>query len=115
MTLVKADLTILTRYGELVNNEKTRNEIISLLMDEYHRTKVSILAITQQEKLLDKNPVLQQYISLRERYLDPLSYIQFDLLKRYRSLPEDSAERAALLEGIHLSINGIASGMKNTG
>ncbi len=115
MTLVKADMNILSRYGVLVTNEQTRDEIIELLQTEYLRTKDSILKITEQEKLLDKNPVLQQYLSLRERYLDPLSYIQVDLLKRYRALPADSSQRQALLEGIHLSINGIASGMKNTG
>lgn len=115
MTLAKADMSIVSRYGSLVSDQKMAEDFIGAFKDEFERTKRSLLAVTEQDALLAKNPTLQHYLSIRDRYLDPLSYIQVDLLHRYRAAEAESAEKAALLEAIHLSINGIASGMKNTG
>jgi phosphoenolpyruvate carboxylase len=75
----------------------------------------ALLQITQKDNLLDDNPVLQQSIRLRNPYVDLLSYIQVDLLKRFRALPEDSPEREEMVYPLLLTISAICSGMLNTG
>jgi phosphoenolpyruvate carboxylase len=75
----------------------------------------ALLQITEQEHLLDNAPVLQRSIRLRNPYVDPLSYIQVSLLRRYRSLPEDALERETMAHPLLLTISGISSGLLNTG
>ena len=113
MTLAKADLNILERYGSLVKSVELRDKFMKILTEEFKKTIQGVLAITEQEQLLDHNPGLREILFVRNHYLDPLSYIQVDLLRRYREQLSDPSPR--LLKAIHLSINGIASGMKNTG
>lgn len=115
MTLAKTDPLIMQRYGELVVDSDIRNEMLGRLLEEHTLTIKMIGAITGQEELLDKQPLLKETLFIRRHYLDPLSYLQVDLLKRYRSLDETHPEKGELLRAIQLSINGIASGMKNTG
>ena len=115
MTISKADMLILQRYSSLVTEKPLRDRFMHLLTSEYERATRMILAITEQSEILEKNPTLQSYLKTRDRYLDPLNYIQVDLLKRYRATDSSDPERQKLIRAIQVSINGIASGMKNTG
>ena len=74
-----------------------------------------MLGITEQKHLLDNAPILQRSIRLRNPYVDPLSYIQVSLLRRFRSLPAYSPEREAMAHPLLLTIAGISSGLLNTG
>ncbi|MBS0261384.1 MAG: phosphoenolpyruvate carboxylase [Planctomycetes bacterium] len=112
MILAKADLTIARLYAELVENREIGNQIFSRIELEYQRTTEAIRLITGQVELLDNMPVLKRSIERRNPYVDPLSFIQLVLLARLRSGNDPSTElQTAVLE----SINGIASGLKNTG
>jgi phosphoenolpyruvate carboxylase len=87
-------------------------------MEEYARTVACVLQVTRQAELLERSPVLARSIKLRNPYVDALHVAQITLLRRYRALPPSStseAERQALLDAIHHSINGIAAGLQTTG
>ncbi len=115
MTLAKSDLRIAHTYTDLVANERLRDRLWERIAEEHAMCVDAVLLITENESLLDDSPVLQRSIRLRNPYVDPLSYIQVNLLRRLRSLPEDSPERAAVLETLLLTVSGISSGMLNTG
>lgn len=111
MTLTKTDMTVATRYVEtLVAPE--HQSVFATILEEFERTRDRILAITGDGRLLDRNPILQRTLAVRDRYLDPISYLQVSLLKRARDDGENSdrLERALLL-----SVNGLAAGLRNTG
>ena len=109
--LAKADLTIARLYAELVEDEAVRERVFTILEEEYHRACRQILRITGQHQILANNPMLARSIRLRNPYVDPLSLIQVDLLRRKRS-GEESEELNYALAG---TINGIAAGLRNTG
>lgn len=110
MALAKADLTIGERYAELVEDETLREAIWAPIRAEYDRTCALVLAVTGQARLLDRTPVLQRSIERHNRYVDPLSFIQVELLRRQRRDGDsEELERAMLL-----TINGIAGGLRNT-
>jgi phosphoenolpyruvate carboxylase len=111
MALAKADLTIGERYAELVEDETLREAIWEPIRSEYERTRELVLAVTGQTRLLDRTPVLQHSIERRNPYVDPLSFIQVELLRRLR---RDGASEA-LVRAMLLTINGIAGGLRNTG
>lgn len=111
LALAKADLEIAELYVRLVSNDAMRERIWSQLKTEYDRTERMILKISGQERLLDRDPVLQRSIDRRNPYVDPLSFIQVELLKRLREDPENDE----IVETLHLAVNGIAGGLKNTG
>ena len=112
MILVKADMTIARLYADLVDDQALAARIFDRIEAEYRRTVDVICRIIGQENLLDHSPLLQNSIRRRNPYIDPLSFIQLVLLKRLRSGDEPRDELlAATLE----SINGVASGLKNTG
>ena len=111
MALAKADLTIAERYAELVEDETLREAIWSSIRAEYERTRELMLAVTGQARLLDRTPVLQRSIERRNPYVDPLSFIQVELLRRLRSGNASEQLTRAML----LTINGIAGGLRNTG
>ena len=111
MVLAKTDLAIASRYAELVPAEKLRKEIFGRLSDEWHRARKWLAAITGNAELLADNPTLARSIRNRFPYLDPLNHVQVELLRRYRSGERD--ER--LLRMIHLTINGLAAGLRNSG
>jgi phosphoenolpyruvate carboxylase len=111
MVLAKTDLAIASRYAELVSNKKLRQEIFRRLSDEWHRARKWLAAITGNTELLADNPTLARSIRNRFPYLDPLNHVQVELLRRYRSGERD--ER--LLRTIHLTINGLAAGLRNSG
>jgi phosphoenolpyruvate carboxylase len=111
MALAKADLAIGASYAGLVEDEPLREEIWAWICAEYERTRELVLAVTGQARLLDRTPVLQRSIERRNPYVDPLSVIQVELLRRVR---RDGAS-AELARAILLTINGIAGGLRNTG
>jgi len=111
MVLSKTDLGIASRYAELVQDASQREQIFGRIHTECQLTKRAVLAITEQRELLAKNPTLANAIKHRLPYLDPLNHLQVELLKRYRS--GRTGERVR--RGIHLTINGIAAGLRNSG
>jgi len=121
ISLVKADMTIARKYATLVRNSDIRERIFGQIEAEYERTVSSICRISGMTALLDSNPVLQRSIRLRNPYIDPISYLQIEFLRRFRELPANTndeqieAQRSELLSAVLLSINGVAAGLKNTG
>lgn len=115
MALAKADLTIARQYAAMIQDDTIRARIFTLIEEEYARTKGMILKITGQEDILDNTPVIQESIRLRNPYVDPLSYLQVQLLAELRSLRAQNGDDAELLREVLLTINGIAAGLRNTG
>jgi phosphoenolpyruvate carboxylase len=111
MALAKADMTIGERYAELVEDATLRDAIWTRIRSEYERTREQLLAVTDQTRLLDRTPVLQRSIERRNPYVDPLSFIQVELLRRLR---RDGASED-LVRAMLQTINGIAGGLRNTG
>ena len=111
MVLSKSSIAIARRYSELVADKELRQQIFGRIRDEWHRTVQSLLAISQQERLLQENPLLERSIQNRFPYLDPLNHIQVELMKKYRQQPENPE----VLRGIQLTINGISAGLRNSG
>ncbi len=111
MVLAKTDLAIASRYAELVSDAALREAIFPRLAREHAATVRCLLAITGADRLLQTNPLLERSIRNRFPYLDPLNHIQVELLARYRA--GDHEERTQ--RGIHLTINGIAAGLRNSG
>ena len=115
MTLSKADFEIAAHYAELVHPAETGRTIYGALKTEFDKTNSLILKATRQSELLDNNKTLQQSIRLRNPYIDPMSYIQVELLRRLKSEVRKEEERREIESAIFLSINGIAAGLRNTG
>ncbi|MNI11007.1 Phosphoenolpyruvate carboxylase [compost metagenome] len=115
MALAKADLTIAKEYGSMVKDSQMAERIFGLIREEYDLTSSLILQITGQQEILDNVPVIQESIRLRNPYVDPLSYMQVELLAELRQLREDNEDDAILLREVLLTINGIAAGLRNTG
>lgn len=109
--LAKADFRIARRYAELVEDVALRDRVFLLLREEFQRTRRHILQITGQSELLETNPVLAGSIRLRNPYVDPMSLIQVELLRRKRA----GQESPELNYALGVTINGIAAGMRNTG
>jgi phosphoenolpyruvate carboxylase len=82
---------------------------------EWDRTEAAILAMTGRSQILEGSPVLLRSIRLRNPYVDPLSFVQATLLRRWRGLPEDSREREDVRRVLALTVNGVAAGLQNTG
>ncbi|MET4576518.1 phosphoenolpyruvate carboxylase [Ottowia thiooxydans] len=111
MVLAKSDLRLATRYAELVNDRALRQKTFSMIEAEWHKTSNALALITgAQNRVLD-NTEMQLSLRYRFPYIDPLHHLQVELMRRYRD--GDGDER--LLRGIHLSINGVAAGLRNTG
>ncbi|RED54396.1 phosphoenolpyruvate carboxylase type 1 [Cohnella lupini] len=115
MALGKADLIIAGQYAGMIEDETIKGRIFKQIEDEYAKTKEMILTITGQEDILDNVPVIQESIRLRNPYVDPLSYMQVQLLTELRELRSENGEDAELLRVVLLTINGIAAGLRNTG
>ena len=115
MVLAKCDLGIARRYAALVPDRRAANRIFALLEAEWHRTEQALAIITGQPRRLQANPALARSIESRFPYLDPLNHLQVELLRRYRTRRADDPEVARVRTGIHLSINGLATGLRNTG
>lgn len=116
VSLAKADLSIARLYAELVENTAVREQIYGEIEQAFQLTENWILRVTNQRDLLDNDPVLQTSVRQRNPYIDPLNFVQVSLLRRLRALADqDGAQAQALREAIFLTINGIASGLQNTG
>jgi phosphoenolpyruvate carboxylase len=116
MTLAKADFQIARQYAECLADGVTGRTIFAKLEAEYELSRRMVLAITEEKHLLDKAPVLQRSIAVRNPYVDPMSYLQVELLARKRAQSSNaSGPDDKLLYAILLTINGIAAGMRNTG
>jgi phosphoenolpyruvate carboxylase len=117
MTLAKSDFQIARQYASLTLNGQEGRRIFSLLEDEHKRACRIVLQITGERHLLDQSPVLQRSIAVRNPYVDPMSYLQVELLARRREQERgvNQADREKLLYATLLTLNGIAAGMRNTG
>ena len=111
MVLAKSDIAIASRYAELVSDINLRDRVFSRLRREWQGVVNGLLTIMRQETLLEGNPLLASSIRNRFPYLDPLNHMQIELLKRYRAGDRDQN----VVNGIHLTINGIAAGLRNSG
>jgi phosphoenolpyruvate carboxylase len=111
MVLAKTDLAVASRYAELVPDTQMRDAVFERIAEEHARSVRHCLAITQQSSLLEDNPTLARSIRNRFPYLDPLNHLQVELLRRYRAGDTDARTRRA----IHLTINGVAAGLQNSG
>ncbi|MBN3523700.1 phosphoenolpyruvate carboxylase [Paenibacillus apiarius] len=115
MALAKADLVIAKEYANMIKDETIRDRIFTAIEEEHQLTTDLILQITGQEEILDNVPVIQESIRLRNPYVDPLSYMQVQLLAELRELRESEEDDPILLREVLLTINGIAAGLRNTG
>ena len=116
LTLLKADMQIAFRYALLVPDEAVRVRIFDNIAAEFSRTEHAILAITGQKSLLEREPVLAKSVQLRNPYIDPLNYIQVEMIRRLREMPDKTTPEAESLRAvIELTINGVSGGLKNTG
>ena len=111
MVLAKTDLAIASRYAELVPDATLRREVFGRIEAEWQRARRSLAQITGEAELLAENPTLARSIRNRFPYLDPLNHLQIELLRRHRA--DGGDER--LLRAIHLTINGVAAGLRNSG
>ena len=111
MVLAKTDLAVASRYADLVADAAVRQRVFERIAAEHQRSIEHLRAITGQAGLLDDNPTLARSIRDRVPYLDPLNHLQVELLRRYRAGQTDERTRRA----IHLTINGLAAGLRNSG
>jgi phosphoenolpyruvate carboxylase len=111
MVMAKSDLALASRYAELLADARLRKKIFSAIELEWHRTGTALGMITGDKQRLTHNAALQRSIRHRFPYIDPLHHLQVELIRRYRAGQAD--ERVQ--RGIHISINGIAAGLRNTG
>ena len=111
MVLAKSDLALASRYSELVTDARLRKRIFSAMEAEWHRTVQVLGDITGESDRLAANPALARSIQHRFPYIDPLHHLQVELVRRWREGQTDERVKT----GIHLSINGIAAGLRNTG
>jgi phosphoenolpyruvate carboxylase len=111
MVLAKTDLAVASRYAALVTDKKLRKHVFERIVAEWERTSKVLSEITGKTERLADNPLLARSIKSRFPYLDPLNHLQVELLKRHRA--GDTNPR--LRRGIHLTINGIAAGLRSTG
>jgi phosphoenolpyruvate carboxylase len=112
MALMKADITTAKEYLSLVEDQKIAERIFSNILEEYERTKAILLKITGDNELLDHTPNIKDSVYRRNPYVDPLNFLQVELIKELRNQNEPSDE---LLTEVLLTISGISAGLRNTG
>jgi phosphoenolpyruvate carboxylase len=119
MVLAKTDLGIAARYVELVEDKRLGRRIFAAIQEEFTRTQEALTLITGEKNRLAANPALARSIEHRFPYIDPLNHLQVELLRRFRAVSAEQRDADPSMErvqrGIHLSINGIAAGLRNTG
>ncbi len=111
MVLAKSSLAVASRYAELVEDETLRHTIFAAISKEHDLTIKHLFSIMEQSRLLEQNPLLERSINNRFPYLDPMNHVQVELLRMLRADPNDEEVRG----GVHLSINGVAAGLRNSG
>lgn len=112
MALMKADITTAKEYTTLVKDKTVAERIFTNILEEYERTKVILLKITGDKELLDHTPNIKESVHRRNPYVDPLNFLQVELVKELRSLDDPSDD---LITQVLLTINGISAGLRNTG
>ena len=116
MSLLKADMGIAALYAALAPERELAEKVLQQICAEYDLTRRAVLEITGHSELMEEDAVIQHSVHLRNPYVDPLNYIQVEMLKRLRALPDQNSDEAdALREVIGVTINGIAAGLRNTG
>jgi len=115
MALFKAEMKIAQEYSKLCVNKETGAEIYQKIRDEYERTVMQVLNVTGQQYLIQDNEPLALSLTRRNPYLDPLNYIQLILLLRFRNENLTENDKQIWLDALLRTINGIATGMRNTG
>ena len=115
MVLAKSDLALASRYAELVPDKKLRNKVFGAIEAEWQRTADALALITGEKQRLANNAALQRSIRHRFPYIDPLHHLQVELVRRYRAGENHADRDEKVRRGIHISINGIAAGLRNTG
>jgi phosphoenolpyruvate carboxylase len=115
MVLAKADMRIARQYATLVSDARERDRLFSIIEAEFQRAYDAVLQITGQASVLERQPQLLASLRLRDPYIDPMSYFQVRLLRELRRLPAGDPRRAAHLQAVLRTINGIAAGLQNTG
>jgi phosphoenolpyruvate carboxylase len=115
MVIAKSDLALASRYAELVEDRKLRRQIFTAIESEWARTVKALVLITGAKSRLANNPSLARSIEHRFPYIDPLHHLQVELIRRFRAGKHESDREARVQRGIHISINGIAAGLRNTG
>jgi phosphoenolpyruvate carboxylase len=113
MTLAKSTMHIAKAYAHLVEDGRLRNEIFGEINDEYNRTVQILKKIAGTREVLDNDPTLKRSIQLRNPFIDPINYLQVNLLRKLRS--GSKADRKKLIHAVLMTINCIATGMRNTG
>jgi phosphoenolpyruvate carboxylase len=115
MVMAKSDLALASRYAELVEDKRLRTKVFSTIEAEWHRTADALRLITGEKQRLVNNAALQRSIRHRFPYIDPLHHLQVELVRRYRAGTHQADREDRAQRGIHISINGIAAGLRNTG
>jgi phosphoenolpyruvate carboxylase len=114
MVLAKSDLGLAARYLELCTDRRLAKRVFAAIEAEWRAADAALSAITGETRRLASNPALARSIAHRFPYLDPLNHLQVELMRRYRG--EAGAEpHERVRRGIHISINGLAAGLRNTG
>lgn len=111
MVLAKSNMDIARRYSGLVPDTALRKAVFATIESGWNRTRDTLLSLTGQSTLLERQPALARSVQLRLPYIDPLNELQIDLIRRRRAGEADDR----IAEGIHLTINGIAAGLRNSG
>ncbi|WP_260412534.1 phosphoenolpyruvate carboxylase [Alkalihalobacillus sp. TS-13] len=112
MALTKADVHTAKEYTALVGDQVLGERIFADIVEEYEKTKQVLLQITGDSELLDQQPTIQESVKLRNPYVDPLNFLQVELIKELR---EKETENEETLTEVLLTISGIAAGLRNTG
>jgi len=115
MVIAKSDMAIAARYAGLVEDKKLGKRIFARIEAEWERTSAALTLITGEANRLASNPALARSIEHRFPYLDPLNHLQVELMRRYRASRRNDAGLERVQRGIHISINGLAAGLRNTG
>ena len=115
MVLAKSDLALASLYSELVLDKRLRKQVFTAIEAEWHRTADALALITGEKQRLVNNAALQRSMRHRFPYIDPLHHLQVELVRRYRAGENDADRNERVRRGIHISINGIAAGLRNTG
>lgn len=115
LTMCKADMSIARVYAGLVEDDGIRERGFASIAEEYRLTERAVLTVTGQAHLLENEPVLARSIKLRNPYVDPLNYLQVEMIKRRRVRRLNKIDREGTRRVLELTVNGIASGLKNTG
>jgi phosphoenolpyruvate carboxylase len=114
VALAKSDLGIGSRYAELCDDPRAYNAVFVPIAEEYKRSVEWCMRVAGERELLDNQPEMQRSLRLRDPYVDPLNFLQIELLRRLARCA-DAGERQELEQALRLSVNGVAAGLRNTG